>query len=370
MDMKIVVPCSFGTESVANYEIKKYVARNTRVQDGKVSFEGDGGTIAAANIFSRTGHRVYIVLCEFTAGDFDTLYDGVFRTDFAQYIPRDRAFPVSGYSIDSKLRNVPACQRVIKKAVAEKLKIQHKTYTLPETGQIYRLKFSLRKDRFSLMLDTTGEPLHKRGYRLKGGTAPIRETLAARIADLGRVGTESLVEDPFCGSGTLLIEAAMRARNIAPGLSRKFSGEKFGFLPEEIWKRQRARAESLVNTDVKFRAKGSDIDKNILKIAAENCKKAGVSSLIQLSRVDVKDFIPAKGSVILTNPPYGERMGDKDKARMLEKILGQRFLLSEDATCYVISSDEGFERNFGKMATRRRKLYNGTIPCQLYMYFR
>ena len=369
MKYTLVAPCYFGTESVLNYEIKKIGGEDIQVSDGRIVFSGDEHVIAAANINLRTAERVLILIKEFKAKTFDELFDGIHAIDWKSLLPVDCQFPVKGSSLSSTLSSVPACQSIVKKAVVEKLRKQYKTTILPETGNLYKLRFSIRKDVVSVMLDTSGDGLHKRGYRRNSGDAPIKETLAATIVDLARVRKDSVVQDPFCGSGTLLIEAAQKALNIAPGLKRKFAAEQYAFIPKEVWAEERQKAKDAIIKDADFRAYGFDIDPLVLEIAKKNADKAGVAKYVKFFEADVKNFAPEENTVVITNPPYGERLGDIETATKLEKTLSKRLEENPVKAAYIITADSEFETNYGKKANKRRKLYNGMIPCQVYMYY-
>ena len=253
---ELIAPCFFGCESTAKFELTRIGAENIRVEDGRLSFCGGAEMIAAANLNLRTVERVMLLLARYKATTFDELFDGVYSIPWEEFLPADAAFPVTGSSLNSQLTSIPACQSVIKKAVVKRLMKGHRTTVLPESGVEYKVRFMLRKNVCEIMLDTTGEGLHKRGYRRNAMEAPLRETLAATIADLGRVRRDSLVEDPFCGSGTLLIEAAQKAMNIAPGLKRRFAAERYSFVPAALWAEQRQKALAESKLDVGFEAFG------------------------------------------------------------------------------------------------------------------
>ncbi len=369
MKYTLIAPCYFGTESVLSYEVKKIGGENVQTQDGRIIFEGDENIIARANLNLRCAERVLILLKEFKAKTFDDLFDGVSSIAWHKILPVDAEFPVKGSSLSSTLSSVPACQSIVKKAVVEALRNGHKTRNLHEDGDLYRIRFSIRKDEVMIMLDTSGDGLHKRGYRRKSGEAPIKETLAAAIVDLARIRDNSVVQDPFCGSGTLLIEAAQKAANIAPGLTRGFASEHYDFIGEDIWNEEREKAKSEIKKDIDFKAFGFDIDEEVIAIAKENAQKAGVDEYIKFHVGDVKAFSPQGNSTIITNPPYGERLNDIEHAAELEKLLAKRLELNPVKSSYIITSDSDFETNFNQKANRRRKLYNGMIPCQLYMYY-
>ena len=368
-EFTLVAPCFFGTESTLSFEVRRLGAQNVQVTDGRVAFSGGPEMIAAANLNLRTAERVLLLLKTFPASTFDELFDGVNAIPWEELIPVDAQFPVKGSSLSSQLSSVPACQSIVKKAVVKRLQAGHKTATLPETGALYKIRFAIRKNVVEVMLDTSGDGLHKRGYRRNATLAPIKETLAAAIADLGRVRRDSLVQDPFCGSGTLVIEAAQKALNIAPGLRRRFAAEQFDFVPAAVWREQRQKALDETKLDAAFEGIGYDIDPAAVALANANAKLAGVGERCRFEAADVKDFTAAQNAIVLTNPPYGERLGDAAEAAGLARTLGQVWQRHPGQGLYAITADAEFENHFGKKAARRRKIYNGMIPCQLYMYF-
>ena len=368
-EFTLVAPCFFGTESTLSFEVRRLGAQNVQVTDGRVAFSGGPEMIAAANLNLRTAERVLLLLKTFPASTFDELFDGVNAIPWEELIPVDAQFPVKGSSLSSQLSSVPACQSIVKKAVVKRLQAGHKTATLPETGALYKIRFAIRKNVVEVMLDTSGDGLHKRGYRRNATLAPIKETLAAAIADLGRVRRDSLVQDPFCGSGTLVIEAAQKALNIAPGLRRRFAAEQFDFVPAAVWREQRQKALDETKLDAAFEGIGYDIDPAAVALASANAKLAGVGERCRFEAADVKDFTAAQNAIVLTNPPYGERLGDAAEAAGLARTLGQVWQRHPGQGLYAITADAEFETHFGKKAARRRKIYNGMIPCQLYMYF-
>ena len=368
-EFTLVAPCFFGTESTLSFEVRRLGAQNVQVTDGRVAFSGGAEMIAAANLNLRTAERVLLLLRTFPASTFDELFDGVNAIPWEELIPADAQFPVKGSSLSSQLSSVPACQSIVKKAVVKRLQAGHKTATLPETGAMYKIRFAIRKNVVEVMLDTSGDGLHKRGYRRNATLAPIKETLAAAIADLGRVRRDSLVQDPFCGSGTLVIEAAQKALNIAPGLRRRFAAEQFDFVPAAVWREQRQKALDEAKPDAAFEGAGYDIDPAAVALANANARLAGVGERCRFEVADVKDFTAAQNAIVLTNPPYGERLGDAAEAASLARTLGQVWQRHPGQGLYAITADAEFETHFGKKAARRRKIYNGMIPCQLYMYF-
>ena len=366
---KLCVPCLFGLEGPLGNELRHMGLRSVMPENGRVRCTGTDADIARMNLRCRFGERVLLELGSFPAPTFDALFEGVKALPWAQYLPADAAFPVKGYSLESALHSVPDCQKIIKKAVVESLKQRYHVTWFAETGALYQIQFSLVHDTATLYLDTTGTPLHKRGYRKNATLAPIKETLAAAIADLGRVRRDSLVQDPFCGSGTLVIEAAQKALNLAPGLRRRFAAEHFDFVPADIWAEQRQKALSEVRKDAAFEGIGYDIDPAAVALANANAKLAGVGDRCRFETADVKDFRALDSATVLTNPPYGERLGDASEAAGLAKTLGQVWQAHPAQGLYAITADADFEQHFGKKAARRRKIYNGMIPCQLYMYF-
>ena len=371
MHIKFSAPCLLGIEGLAAQELRDMDAQSVEAKNGRVDFEGDEFTLARANICSRYSERILIRMGEFHAVTFTELFEGVKKLPWEEWIGKFDAFPVKGYSLNSKLFSVSDCQSIIKKAVVERLKQKYNISWFEETGAVHQIQFSIMKDTVTLFIDTSGIGLHKRGYRPAANSAPIRETLAAAMAQLSGLRSYHTLYDVTCGSGTILIEGAMKALNIAPGLRRAFISERFENIPLAVWQQERARATDLVLPNNEFMAYGSDIDPKALEIARENARRAGVSSKIHLSRADLKDFQrqSEKGTVIC-NPPYGERMLDMRSAEELYRAMGKIFTSKRGWSYSIISPDEEFEKCFGRKADKRRKLYNGMIKCQLYMYFR
>lgn len=369
MQYRMVAPCYFGCEAATAFDVRGVGAADVQVTDGRVAFSGDERVLARANLRLRSAERVLLLLKSWRADTFDALFDGVYAVPWEEMLPADAQFPVKGSSLSSTLSSVPACQSIVKKAVVERLKKGHGVQTLPEDGPLYKIRFSIRKDMAELFLDTSGEGLHKRGYRKTSTVAPIKETLAAAIVDVAHLRHDTLLQDPFCGSGTILIEAAMKAMHMAPGLRRTFLAEHYSFVPAEVWQQARAEELAAVRRDVAFRGLGFDLDAAAVEVANHNAKLAGVGDKLQFSVADVRNFAPAAESVIITNPPYGERLGDAAEAAGLAHILGRRLAQDPPRGAYIITSDMDFEEHFGRRADKRRKLYNGMIRCQLYMYF-
>lgn len=369
--INLIAPCLFGTEGIAADEFRRMGFTEVVTENGRVKLAGDFNMLARANICSRFAERILINVGEFYATTFTELFDGVKALDWENFIGKDDAFPVNGWSIDSQLHSIPDCQSIIKKAIVERLKLKYSVSRFAETGPEYKIRFSIHKNSVTMMIDTSGEGLHKRGYRRNSNAAPLKETLAASMCDLARIYPDTKLLDPFCGSGTLLIEAALMATKTAPGLRRFFAAERFGFIPEKVWREERTRAQDLILHNVDFRAQGFDIDKNAVELTLENAKKAGVSKYVKAAVADVKDFTPPEERcLIITNPPYGERLLDVKAAEELYTVMGNRFKEGGGRKYYVISPHDEFEKYFGRTADRRRKLYNGMIKCQLFMYFK
>ena len=376
MGYKFIPPCHFGLEKTLSFEVKKIGGEDISVSDGRVTFGGSAEVCAKANIGLSTAERVCTVLGRFRAATFDELFEGILRLPLSEYIGRYDAFPNSGHSINSVLKSVPACQKIVKKAMAVNLGKAYGVNVMEESGAECRVRFSLMKDEFTLMLDTSGAGLHKRGYRRESNAAPIKETLAAGIIDVARVRERDIVCDPFCGSGTLLIEAALKALNIAPGLKRRFAGERYGFLPERAWRSAREEALEAIHHGSEFRAMGYDIDAECVELTLANAKKAGLEKYIKAEKRDIRDFSyrelseTDKAAKIITNPPYGERMLELSQARELYEIMGRQLLPRGGNQLYIITPDEEFENIFGLKSDKNRKLYNGMMMCRLYQYFK
>ncbi len=365
---ELCVPCLFGLEGLVGNELRHMGAENVRVENGRVRFAGDGSALARVNLRSRFGERVLLELGRFEAGTFDALFEGAKALPWEDFIPKNGAFPVKGYSLNSALHSVPDCQKILKKAVAARLGAHYRLSWLPEDGETYQIQFSIMQDEAVLYLDTTGVGLHKRGYRPAHVLAPLRETLAAACVDVAGYRGRGDFCDPFCGSGTIAIEAALAARNRAPGLNRAFSAEKWGFLPASVWETERAEAvRREFHGDYHIFA--SDVDPKAVAIARENAKRAGVAELIEFSVADAREFSrETERGVIVTNPPYGERMLEKREAEALYAAFGRAYAQTANWSLYLICSHPEFETAFGRRADKKRKLYNGMIRCDLFQY--
>ena len=367
-NMEFSVPCLFGLEGLTGDELRRMNLENVRVENGRVLFSGDERAMAKANIGLRTGERVLIVLADFPARTFEELFQGVYRANLEDFIPKDGAFPVKGHCLNSQLMSVPDCQAIVKKAACKRLGEKYGVSWLPETGAKYQLQFSLMNDRVQLYLDTSGPGLHKRGYRANGNDAPLRETLAAAMVTLTRYRGREFLWDPFCGSGTIPIEAALIARNQAPGMYRRFSAEAFSWVDPKIWGEVRSafREKEFKGN---YRILGSDNDPKCVSLAMANARKAGVDKLITFQDGDAtKMSLPTDSGILICNPPYGQRMLEQQSAQRLYAALGRHLKYADGWKKYIITSEPEFEHYFGKRADKKRKLYNGMIKCDYYMY--
>lgn len=369
--LQFSAPCLLGLEGLAAEELRMLEAENVQAENGRVLFSGDETMLVRANLCSRYAERIQILLGAFEAHSFEELFQGVKSLPWENFIGVSDAFPVKGWAINSDLHSIPDCQAIIKKAVVKRLESCYHQSWFDETGPVHQIQFSVMKNMVSVMLDTSGVGLHKRGYRPQSNQAPIKETLAAAMANLSRLRHYHTMYDPFCGSGTVLIEAAMMAHNIAPGRNRHFAVERWGIVPERLWKEEIARAHSLEKTETDFVAYGSDIEEDSLQLTRWNAEKAGVADKLVLSQKDIRDFAPeTERGTLICNPPYGERMLEIREAEELYRIMGRKFLPQKGWSYSIISPHEQFEALFGRKADKRRKLYNGMIKCQLYTYFK
>ena len=367
-NMEFSVPCLFGLEGLAGDELRRMNCENVRVENGRVLFSGDETAMAKANIGLRTGERVLILLADFQAKTFEELFQGVYRANLEDYIPKDGAFPVKGHCLNSQLMSVPDCQAIIKKAASRRLGEKYGVSWLPETGAKYQLQFSLMNDRTQLYLDTSGPGLHKRGYRANGNDAPLRETLAAAMVTLAHYRGREFLWDPFCGSGTIPIEAALIARNQAPGMYRRFSAEAFSWVDPKIWGEVRTQFRDK-EFKGNYRILGSDNDPKCISLSMANARKAGVDKLITFQDGDAtKMSLPTDSGILICNPPYGQRMLEQQSAQRLYAALGRHLKYADGWKKYIITSEPEFEHYFGKRADKKRKLYNGMIKCDYYMY--
>ena len=365
---EFAVPCLFGLEGLAGDELRRMDQENVRVENGRVLFSGDEAALAKANIRLRTGERVLIVLADFQAKTFEELFQGVYHANLEDYIPKDGAFPVKGHCLNSQLMSVPDCQAIVKKAASRRLGEKYGVNWLPETGSKYQLQFSMMNDRFTLYLDTSGQGLHKRGYRAVGNDAPLRETLAAAMVQLTHYRGRNFFWDPLCGSGTIPIEAALIAKNRAPGLNRHFAAEEFAWMQPEIWTAVKEEAKAL-EFKGDYRILGSDNDPKCVSLAMANARKAGVADCVRFKDGDATKLdLPAESGIIVCNPPYGQRMMEQQSAQRLYAAMGRHWKYADGWKKYIITSEPEFEHYFGRRADKKRKLYNGMIKCDYYMY--
>ncbi|HOE17941.1 MAG TPA: class I SAM-dependent RNA methyltransferase [Syntrophorhabdaceae bacterium] len=364
----IIATSTFGLESVVAGELRRLGYNDLTIENGKVTFSGDPEDIARCNIWLRTADRILIKAADFEARDFEELFQGARRVRWGDLIPLDGRMHVAGRSVSSKLFSVKDCQSIVKKAVIEAMKGRYGIEQFPETGPLYKIEIAIRKDVATLTVDTTGHGLHKRGYREETGEAPLRENLAAALVLLSRWRPDRVLADPFCGSGTIPIEAAMIGKNIAPGLKRSFSSESWPQIPQLLWDRVRREARNRIN-GLQFRVLASDNDFKVLKKARENAGNAGVGDLIAFQKLSFEEFRSRKKyGFIICNPPYGERMGDKEAIEKLYKKMGEGFSKLDTWSFFILSAHPGFQAFFGKRAAKNRKLYNGGIKCYLYEY--
>ena len=367
--LKLAVPTLFGLEGLTADELRRLGLEEVRADNGRVTALGTPADVARLNLNLRTGERVLIELGCCLAGDFDALFEGTRALPWEQFIPLNGAFPVKGHSLNSALHAIPACQSIVKKAVAARLGQKYGLETLPENGPVYQIQFSIMKDMATLMLDTSGAGLHKRGYRAVGVTAPLRETLAAALVLLSRYRGRDPFCDPFCGSGTIAIEAALIAKNRAPGLERSFSAQRWACVPAQAW--MDAADEAMDREfDGAYEIWGGDIDPKAVAIARDNAVKAGVEDLIRFEVADARAFRrEAPYGRVVTNPPYGERIMEKREAEELYRAFGKAYRgLPPGWSLALLSSHTEFERTFGRTADKKRKLYNGMIKCDLFLY--
>ena len=366
--MKFAAPCLFGLEGICGDELRRLNIENVQVEDRRVLFTGDEYTLAKANICLRTAERIHIVLAQFEAKTFEELFQGVYHANLEDYIPNDGAFPVKGKCLDSQLMSESDCQAIVKKAAARRLGEKYGISWLPETGPVFQLQFLILRNQVSIYLDTSGAGLHKRGYRATSNDAPLRETLAAAMVQLARYRGREYLWDPFCGSGTIPIEAALIAKNRAPGLNRQFAAQNYPWMPKDTWEqvRQEARDKEF---NGKYQIMGSDNDPACVSLSFANARKAGVSDCVTFRDGDAtKMSLPTDQGLIICNPPYGQRMMELQAAQRLYGALGRHLKFADGWKKYIITSEPEFEHYFGRRADKKRKLYNGMIKCDLYMF--
>ena len=366
----LVATAAMGLEAVVAAEIKE-LGYDCQTENGKVYFTGDEEAIARTNMWLRVGDRVRIIVGEFKAFTFDELFEGTKALPWEEFLPVDAAFPVAGKSVKSTLFSVPDCQAIVKKAIVERLNSAYKrTGFLDESGPLFKLEVSILKDKVTLTIDSSGQGLHKRGYRLAQGEAPLKETMAAALVKLSKWNPNRPFVDPFCGSGTIAIEAAMIGQNLAPGYNRSFSSEEWPWMTMDIWDRVRLEVEDVAKYDLPMDIRGFDVDHNIISVAQRNAMEAGFTDLISFEQRDVRDLVlEGQNGVLIANPPYGERLGEVEDAEDIAEILGTIMKQYPSWSTYILTSLENYETMYGKRSTKKRKLFNGFIRTDLYQFW-
>lgn len=366
----LIATATFGLEAVVAREVRDLGYQDVIVENARVTFTGDESAICRTNLWLRSADRVLIKLGEFQARTFEELFQQTRALPWADWLPENAAFPVEGKSIKSQLHSVPDCQAIVKKAVVEKLKQSYQRNWFPENGPRYTIEVALLKDTATLTLDTSGAGLHKRGYRTLVSQAPLKETLAAAMVMLSYWQPERTLIDPFCGSGTIPIEAALIGLNTAPGLGRQFAAEKWPVIPAALWHKAREEARDLAAPDRPLHILGSDIDSKVLGIARYHARQAGLEGKVFFQKLPAAELRSSKHyGCVICNPPYGERMGDVSEVEGLYRDLGNSYKNMDTWSYYVLTAHPGFERLFGKKADKKRKLYNGRIECHYYQYY-
>lgn len=370
MKLRLIATAVFGMEAIVAQEIKDLGFENVVVENGRVLFDSDELGLARANMWLRTAERVFICVGQFKANKFETLFDEINKLPWEIYIAKDAAFPVDAKSVKSTLFSLSDIQSLTKKAIVKRLTKLYRVEWFEETQETYRILVSILKDEVTVSIDTSGSGLHRRGYRAKGNEAPLKETLAAGLLLVSKWKAERPLIDPFCGSGTIVIEAAMMAKNIAPGLNREFDSEKWRWIEPEIWEKVRNEAKESVVDALEVKIEGYDMDSRAISIARENAALAGVADIVHFQVRDVKDFSTSRQyGTIICNPPYGERLNEVKEVEQLYKVMGKVFKPYTTWSKYIITSHDGFENAYGEKSTKNRKLYNGRIKTHFYMYF-
>lgn len=366
--LDLIATSAFGIESVLKFELKNLGITEIKTENGRIHFKGDYPTLAKCNLWLRSADRVLIKIASFQAKDFEELFQGTLALAWADILPKNAFMHVIGKSVNSQLHSVPACQSTVKKAIIQAMKRKYPNESFPENGPEYRIEISMSNDEATLTIDSSGEGLHKRGYRQAQGEAPLKETLAAALIDFSRWKPNRILADPFCGSGTIPIEAAQRAKNIAPGLNRSFAAENWPEIPKKIWSDLREEAKSQIKNEP-FEILASDCNSKILEAAKENAKRAGVDDVVRFQQKDARDFTSnEKYGVMICNPPYGERMSEKRSVNKLYQDMGKTFLKLNFWSLFILTTSEDFVEHFGKKSDKHRKLFNGTLKTFLYQY--
>lgn len=369
-EIELIATTTFGLEAVTKREIQDLGFNDIKVENGKVTFKATLKDIPRVNLWLRTAERVLLKVGEFKALTFDELFEKTKSLNWEDYIPEDGNFIIEGKSVNSKLFSISDSQRIVEKAIVEKLKLNYDTNWFNKDGSRYTVEVALLKDIATLTIDTSGQGLHKRGYRTSQGEAPIKETLAAAMVLLSYWNKDRFLLDPFCGSGTIPIEAAMIGRNIAPGLDREFDSEYWDIIDKSWWKEARQKAFLEMDNDTKLNILASDINRRNIKIAKENAMNLGLEEDITFICKDMRDIdLKDNYGVVITNPPYGERIGETEEVKQLYIDYGEKFRKLDTWSIYTITSDENFEKLYGKKADRKRKLYNGRIKVDYYQYY-
>jgi putative N6-adenine-specific DNA methylase len=374
MDMaklRLIATAAMGLESLVANEVRALGFENVQVDNGKVYFDGDEKALVKANLWLRTADRVKLVVGEFKAETFDELFEKTKALPWSDFIPEDGEFPVNGRSVKSKLFSISDCQAIVKKAVVDHLKTAYNRKTwFPEDGALYRIEVAIHKDIATLTIDTSGTGLHRRGYRELHSGAPIKETMAAALIMLTNWTPDKPFVDPFCGSGTLPIEAAMIGQNIAPGLNREFASENWNWIDKKVWYEAVGEAQDVAKYDLPLDIQGSDIDHKMIELSQNNANIAGFEDFLTFKQMQVRDFTTRKEyGYLVTNPPYGERLGDREEVAQMYSDLGNAMRPYDTWSVYVITSNEKFEEYYGKAATKKRKLYNGDLKTDYYQFF-
>lgn len=367
----IILPCHFGLEAVLKKEVTDLGYEIEKVEDGRVTFTGDADAVCRGNIFLRTAERVLICVGKFKAETFDELFEQIKACPWEEFLPENAKFWVTkATSVNSKLFSPSDIQSIGKKAMVERMKLNYKKDWFAEDGAPYPVRIFINKDEVTVCLDTTGDSLHKRGYRTEAGKAPISETLAAALIMLTPWRKDRVLVDPFCGSGTIAIEAAMIAANIAPGMNRNFTAESWtNFIDRQLWYDSVTEANEMIDTDIETNIQGYDLDGSVVKIAKENAKRAGVENLIHFQERPVAELAnPKKYGFIITNPPYGERLEEKEALPAIYSAFGKQFKNLETWSAYLITSYEDTEKYVGRKADKNRKIYNGMIKTFYYQF--
>ena len=370
MKLELIATATFGLEAVVKREIEALGYKIIRSEDAKITYMGDERAIARSNLWLRSADRVLLKMGEFKALEFEELFQQTKAIAWEEIIPADGKFTVTGTSVKSRLHSVPACQSIVKKAIVERLGSFYCIDRFEETGAEYTVKVTILKDRVTLTIDTSGAGLHKRGYRVSDVAAPIKETLAAAMVQLSFWKAGRLLVDPCCGSGTIPIEAAMIGRNIAPGLNRKFASQEWDIIPPEIWKEERKAAFEAIDYDADIRIEASDISGRAVEAALENAAEAGVDDCIEFKKMDMaKLTAEEEGGIVITNPPYGERIGEKKQIEAIYRAYSEFYRKNPTWSLFMVTTDKEVENKiFGRPADRRRKLYNGRLEVCYYQF--